>query len=211
MSTVRDEVTGVDSNSEGIECLIEIVTQHEDPKARLNAAYQLAETKGQRASSVFLGLLIDPNREMRYCAALSLRKFPGASSVQALIQCVTTDADSDARKVAAYSLGCLRARRGIVPLIQVMLNAEEEPEVRGQAAEALGMIRSRRGVSPLRKALSDPVIDVRYWAAFALGQIGDPSAIPDLERLAAEDKAVLDRWGSVRDEALGALQNLVGG
>ena len=46
------------------------------------------------------------------------------------------------------------------------------------AAEALADLRDGRAVAPLLAALEDPAAEVRYWAAFALGELGDPQALP---------------------------------
>ncbi len=51
----------------------------------------------------------------------------------------------------------------------------------------------------LLAAADDDDPDLRYWAAVALGSTGDPSVVPTLERLMAQDKGqtVFDGWVSV--------------
>jgi HEAT repeat protein len=74
------------------------------------------------------------------------------------------------------------------------------------------MMQVRDVVSDLIALLADPSPEVRYWAAFALGQIGAPASIPALERMASSDVAVLsaDRspQPSLKQEALDALESI---
>ena len=49
---------------------------------------------------------------------------------------------------------------------------------------------------------------MRYWAVFALGQLGDERAVPLLTRIAKEDRATVEGWGSVADEAQAALEEI---
>lgn len=49
----------------------------------------------------------------------------------------------------------------------------------------------RQAVPDLLKLLSDASPEFRYWAAYSLGQIDDPTSIPALEHMASHDLAVL--------------------
>jgi HEAT repeat protein len=88
------------------------------------------------------------------------------------------------------------------------VNDKELPGIRGQAAESLGMLEYKKALPQLLKALEDSEIEVRFWAAFALGQIGDHTSIPHLQRLAAKDKSTLRGWWSVAKEAKDAIANI---
>jgi HEAT repeat protein len=80
--------------------------------------------------------------------------------------------------------------------------------VRGHAIEALGLLQAKEAVQDLTSLLADRSPDLRYWAAYALGQIGDPSSVPALQRMANVDDAVLPGGFSLRQEALDALDNI---
>lgn len=56
------------------------------------------------------------------------------------------------------------------------------PAYRYLAARAFGSIQDEAAVDSLGRLLADPVEDVRVMAAFALGQIGAPEALPHLIR-----------------------------
>jgi HEAT repeat protein len=88
-------------------------------------------------------------------------------------------------------------------------SASDDPRVRRYLAVAMGRLGDRRAVAPLREALADegqsgrPAdADTQIYAIWALGAIGDPAAVPDLERLAANPDAGL-RKAAVH--ALGAF------
>jgi hypothetical protein len=51
---------------------------------------------------------------------------------------------------------------------------------------------------------------VRFWAAYALGQLRERRAIAELSRLADSDHTVLSNWWSVRREALDAIMLIRG-
>ncbi len=73
-------------------------------------------------------------------------------------------------------------------------------------AEALANLRDRRAVRPLIAGLKDASTGVRFWSAFALGQLGDTRALPELKRLEAADKAALPGWWKVSKEASDAIE-----
>jgi HEAT repeat protein len=90
-----------------------------------------------------------------------------------------------------------------VPAV-IELFESHAPRDRGNAAWILAEIRDRRAISVLtRKGLHDPDAFVRELSAQALGSIGDPSAIPYLQKLASEDTDT-----RVTDAAVGAIENI---
>jgi len=58
-----------------------------------------------------------------------------------------------------------------------LADRNEDPRVRGLAAEALTEAGERRAVPSLIAVLGDPSVEVRFWAAFALGELGNPAAL----------------------------------
>ncbi|MEP6755994.1 MAG: HEAT repeat domain-containing protein [Chthonomonadales bacterium] len=54
-------------------------------------------------------------------------------------------------------------------------------------------------------AAKSEIPEIRFWAAYSLGQIGDPSARPILKKMIAEDTAEVEGWWSVQREARHAL------
>jgi HEAT repeat protein len=74
--------------------------------------------------------------------------------------------------------------------------------VRRSAAYALGAMRAGQVTPALIKALDDPDSQVRRNAAWALGRIGDPAALPRLRALRVD--TALD--GDVAREAEAAVR-----
>lgn len=109
---------------------------------------------------------------------------------------------------AAWVLGWLGLESAIPSLRVAVVDESLTIDVRAHATEALGIMQAHQAVPDLVTILSSESAELRYWAAYALGQIGDPTSIPELERLASSDIAVLSDGRSVREEALEALDEI---
>jgi HEAT repeat protein len=92
------------------------------------------------------------------------------------------------------------ARRGDVSFL---ISALADPDMRGSAALRLGDLRARQAVPALLRNLRVGNDLDRNAAVRALGEIGDPAAIPGLIEVAKEDEAA-----GVRAMAIDALANL---
>jgi HEAT repeat protein len=123
-----------------------------------------------------------------------------------ILQSATTDQEH--RVAAAYALGFSFDSRAVAPLSRILGDRVQGARLRGYVAEALGYLGDVTAVGALIRALSDPSAEVRYWAAFALGQIGDRRALPRLRKLAASDTGRIPQFGSVRDEAAAAIDHI---
>jgi HEAT repeat protein len=124
--------------------------------------------------------------------------------------------DAEKRQIAAYTLGLLHDERAIKPLVNALENQDEDPKVRGDAAEALAYLTKwldkedvqASVVGALLDSLKDPAVEVRFWSAFALGELGVKQAVPALKQLAASDESVLQGWWSVSKEASDAIRQI---
>jgi HEAT repeat protein len=112
------------------------------------------------------------------------------------------------RAAAAYVLQMVTTARTLAALERTVSDTSESPRVRGEAAEALAHSHRRKSHDVLLKNLADKSKDVRFWCAFALGQMGEQRAIPALQRLAETDRRVVKGFHSVSQEALDALNNI---
>ena len=117
---------------------------------------------------------------------------------------------------AAWTLGWLGVPATIPALRASALNPQANTDVRAHAIEALGVMHAV-GVRQVHETVADLIgllasesPDLRYWAAYSLGQIGDAASIPALERVASNDDGVLDNGCSVRQEARDALDAIRG-
>jgi HEAT repeat protein len=112
------------------------------------------------------------------------------------------------RAAAAYAMQIVSTPRTIRALENVVRNKLERPRVRGEAAEALAHCHRRKSHDILLRGLGDSSKDVRFWCAFALGQMADQRAVPALERLASSDRRIVKGFHSVAKEAADAMQNI---
>lgn len=177
-------------------------------KIRTTAAWALARLNDKQAFPALLAALEDVNPELRAAAARSLGELSGKTDKIAVDSLITKLLDDDVRVriAAAYGLGLLGAKSAVVPLVKILVDKSSDPKLRGVAAEALADLRDNDAVAPLISVLTDASEEVRYWASFALGELGAVEALPELKRLAATDDATLPGSGTLKEEAAAAIQ-----
>jgi HEAT repeat protein len=91
------------------------------------------------------------------------------------------------RVSAAYALGRNPSTTAVSPLI-AKLEREWNGYVRKGIVWALGTCKDRQALTPLISALRYDIAAVRLWAASALGQLGDPTAIASLTEALQSDR-----------------------
>jgi HEAT repeat protein len=136
------------------------------------------------APLIAIYLTKDKHTFVRKTAAYALGQLGGSDAVAALIAGLR-DKDAEVRGAAAVGLENTPDAAAIAPLIQALRDKSEF--VRAHAAAALGANgrASAQAVPNLVKMLTtDNDHDARRQAATALGRIGEPSALPALERAA---------------------------
>ena len=169
------------------------------------ACWVLGRLRNKRDVDVLLSAFDEQDMQLSWEAAKSLALVKSKRALKPLIVALSEAKDRNKRQAAAYALGSLCDKRAVEPLIKTLTNTLEDATVRGQAAESLGNSRDRRAVGPLIAPLKDASTEVRFWSAFALGQLGDRRALKELTRLAATDRSILDGWWEVSKEASDAI------
>jgi HEAT repeat protein len=175
---------------------------------------------GPRAQNALLRVLGSRRRSLWMQAAVLLSMVGTANVVSILIRMMRRDREPVSREASAYALGYINpggeARAAIQALVSV-LDDLDIPRVRAQAAESLTqLLRFRRG--RLRAAservliqhLSDADADVRFWCAYAVGELRTKAAVSSLRQL-VNDRTVVPGWWSVGREARDALEVIAGG
>jgi HEAT repeat protein len=112
------------------------------------------------------------------------------------------------RAAAAFAMQMVTTPKTIRALEGVVRNREERPRVRGEAAEALAHSHRRESHDVLIAGLRDSSKDVRFWCAFALGEMAEQRALPHLECLVSTDKRTVKGFHSVAKEAADAIENI---
>jgi HEAT repeat protein len=110
------------------------------------------------------------------------------------------------RAAAAYALHMVTTPKTIIALERAVKNKSEHPRVRGEAAEALAHYHRKKSHDVLLRGLADPSKDVRFWCAYALGQMAEKRAVPALKLLVTTDKRPIKGFHSVGKEAADTIE-----
>jgi HEAT repeat protein len=136
---------------------------------------------------------------MRYFIVHVLGEIGDPSAVPAIILQLK-DKQWHVRSQAALVLGKLKDPRAIQALISAL--GDEEKEVRDFAVESI--LKMGRSATPaLIRLLEEGSAFLRADAAYLLGKISDPKALPALR------KAMKDKIHSVRDAAADARRKIL--
>jgi len=196
-----------------VKSLESLHTALEDQKksiaARTTLCWILGQLGDKRSVGVLLRAFNDKNAKLTWEAAKSLSLIQSKKAVRPLISALRESRDVEKCAAAVYALGHLRDNRTVQPLVNTLNNKDEQARVRGYAAEALAYLKEGQTVDSLIVALKDPAVEVRFWSAFALGQLGDRKAIVELQRVAATDKDTLPKWGEISKEAADAIERIL--
>ena len=175
---------------------------------RMTACWLLGLLRDKRAVKGLLAAFQDDDIRLSWEASKSLGLIGGKRIVRPLISTLLEGSSVDKRAAAAYALGFVGDKRAVEPLLGVLLNAKEETKVREHATEALAHLGDNRAIEPLIDCLSDESPEVRFWSAYALGQLGDSRALVALKEVKATDHVVLPSWGKISDEAADAIEQI---
>ena len=155
-----------------------------------------------------------PEPKVRKEIIKALLKINSQGAEQTLIS-LLADEDEDVVWQAIYSLGTIRSRAAVRPLLDILTVPDaflKELALKKNALAALGRIGDRQATATLMD-----IIGSRGWlapgrwqelkiaAAAALGQLGDETAIPLLKKLARRNTPL----GSACGDAADNLERLV--
>lgn len=173
------------------------------PIVRATAAASVLSLPAEESVASLIPLLADKDEFVRQQAAYALGQTRSRIAVAVLVERLA-DKKESVRGAAAVALGQIADAAALIPLAAVLnpqsglasakngqkSKREKNPFVLRAAVRSLGQIGNRAGSPTLIVVLQDEKAedDVRREAAFALGAIGDSSAIPALrDALSARD------------------------
>ena len=112
------------------------------------------------------------------------------------------------RVEAAYVIRAMDGTTGTATLEKILCNPAESHHLRAFVAETLAHRHCPSSHAVLLKNLNDPSREVRFWCAFALGQMRERKALPMLKALAEQDSRIVRGWWTVSKEARDAIRNI---
>ena len=142
------------------------------------------------------------------------RKRIHASELE-LFRSMLASESPEEQRIAVERVAFIRCRSVRRALIEIVDDVAAPLEIRECAAEMLHVQESRETVEACGRALNDQQVSIRFWAAYALGEI--PVFRPSLCELAVSflqkalnDTEVASGWWSVAREAQASIANLRG-
>jgi HEAT repeat protein/beta-lactamase regulating signal transducer with metallopeptidase domain len=159
------------------------------PEVRKTAVWALGEIDSPNGVPHLIPFLDDENVEIRAQAAWALGEIDSPRAVAALSAAID-DREPKMREMVVWALGEIQHASALEGLAKAL--ADANVGVRRKAAWAIGEL-DLSGEAPraLIDATRDQDREVRKAAAHALGEIGDPAAVPALATLArGTDSAV---------------------
>ena len=159
--------------------------------SRRKAVTELGRIGGRRAASALVKALDDPDEKVRIEAIIGLGWTQSRKAVPALIE-IAGGNDLNLRRRAVQALGQIGSAKATDALMANL--SHEDFFVAENAVLALGWLKAEAAVPELLKIVtSSDREDKRQRGLMlasvrALGHLGDPSALPALEKLAAEAK-----------------------
>lgn len=189
----------IDSTST-MAALMRVLQQDESPAVRRVAAWALGQ-KGAREAVPVLATALgkEGDARVREMIAWAIGNSEGRSASAALVTALGRDADDNVRETAAWALAEI-GDRAAVDALGAAADGDRSSRVRGTASWAIGQLHGNgvKAPSGLLKVLKDESDDSRLKAAWALGQIGDASALNAIRDALTVETSNQVRKGLVR-------------
>jgi HEAT repeat protein len=135
---------------------------------------------------------------LRLAAAESIGKLGDNHAIPKLLDIIDDDREKSLylKESAAKALGMLGDLRALEPLIDILESKQgffnKFNFLKEQLIESIGRIghggRHRKATDSLIRALEDEAPSIRLAAVEALSGLGDPSCIPEIEKLLMDDE-----------------------
>lgn len=182
----------------------------DDERRSYAAINALGKIQGKQSAELLIECIQSGELHLAWEAAKALIIFDSSKVTDRLIQILFDSPNVESRAAAAYALGFRGDKKAASYLMRVVRSETETDYVRSEALEAIGVlsVRNHDTIKGLTELLSHNSISIRFWAAYALASIAkkkDEEVIAELNRVSAEDKALLAGWWTVASEASYAL------
>jgi len=182
-----------------------------DEKIRSQAALSLGWVgEGEVLNPLIEVLKNDISPKVRANAAMSLGQLNNENAIQSLIAALS-DKDAFVRGMIVYSLGLLKAKEAINPLIMI-LETDPDKEARMAAADSLAQIGDEKAIKHLVKAYVNDMEDsVKSESRDSLNRLGAQLNITEIDVLIQSEmerrqQAQISSAQVVRDQFLDDMQ-----
>jgi len=191
----------------------EAIKQLKDPdeKIRSQAALSLGWVgEGEVLNPLIEVLKNDISPKVRANAAMSLGQLNNENAIQSLIAALS-DKDAFVRGMIVYSLGLLKAKEALNPLIMI-LETDPDKEARMAAADSLAQIGDEKAIKHLVKAYVNDMEDsVKSESRDSLNRLGTQLNITEIDILIQSEmerrqQAQISSAQVVRDQFLDDMQ-----
>jgi HEAT repeat protein len=180
------------------------VTRNWEPTPRLKPIQRKA----------LLDALNSPTGRKANGAAQAIIQSPDPALLPGIVRILLHGKRLHNRIEAAYAMRGMRGtngRDGAATLEKILANRKEKAYLRAFVAETLADRHRPTSHDVVLRNLADPSAQVRFWCAFALGQMRDRNALPLLASIAENDHRIVRGWWAVSKEARDAIRLIKNG
>lgn len=162
----------------------------------------------RRAVPPLLAALNASDEQVRWAAANALGMLKSQRAVVPLLRILGDRTDSvTVRHWVIDALNMIGDERALPLFWQIINDPTEHVELRSRAIEE--MFERPEPIQRFVTLFVDPVPDIRFWAAYALGHASSPEALSELDRIVAHDHILPICWGwHVDREAMLPLETI---
>lgn len=171
----------IKGDSDDIKRIMEVMLCSSDSRERKSCAYAIRMSEDSIIIDKIIEVLNCGEKNQRARAAEALGVIAGDKAVKALINVLRNlRLYTPILLDVVYSLGEIRDKRAVKPLLKALKNADEF--VKPAAARALGELGDKAAVKPLINVLDGEIV-LKSEAILALGKLKDERAIRPLTKL----------------------------
>ena len=158
-----------------------------DSYTRMESVTALGKLKDKLSVLPLIAVLNNDTPKMKSLAAHSLGEIKDKRAVLPLIDNLK-DKNPNLRNEIVFALCELKDKRAVEPLMEIIKQDPTTIEYREKInlANVMAYFGEKRAVKPIIGFLKFKDGDIRKYAIIALGKLGDPSAIPYLERIPSD-------------------------
>ena len=171
---------------EAAQKLMEILGKDSDFGVRAQAAESLGSMRSKEATPALIKALKDENRNVKSAALVTFGYIRDKDSVGPLLEFAEKEEDVGLKIQAVNVLGVIGDATAVPALVKLL--DDKNGRIATISAQSLGRLRSPDSVKPLLSKIESEDAALRQYSIRALGEIGDKSALPDLEKRLEKEK-----------------------